>query len=226
MAALWVSVPTYGAIVDLTGASSGSLSVRGTDNTTDMQFETIGLPANGTLSLTKPNVTATADYSLSGTGFDVSNVHYSLGAAGGVSSFADLVGQIQFVPKIDVTYTIAGSLNWSGSWANGVSLFARLQDITDANPGTDLALHFYNKTGVLTNASLAVTPGPGRPTTGTLLKGRTYEFDYELAVDNNRFSPDTGTANGALSITFVPEPATCLLIALGGLGLSPRRRRS
>jgi len=62
---------------------------------------------------------------------------------------------------------------------------------------------------VLTEATLTVTSAAGRPTTGTLAAGRTYEFDFELAADNNRFSPETGTATG-LTRHYLDPPANRL----------------
>lgn len=205
-----VSVPAFGKILSL-GPSSAWLSVRGTDNSTDMQFPPmIWLPSNGTLQcLNQPNVTARADYSFSESGFSISNVRYTLGAAGGFSSFADLYGQIAFTPTVDASYTISGSFSWGGQWCNGITLWARLQDITDANPGTVITNHNYNKTGVLTSVSLLVSPAPDRPVTGTLTAGRTYEFDFELAADNNRYSPEVGTAGGLVGIALTPLQAVC-----------------
>ena len=205
-----VSVPAFGKILSL-GPSSAWLSVRGTDNSTDMQFPPmIWLPSSGTLQcLNQPNVTARADYQFSEGGFSVSNVGYTLGAAGGISSFGDLYGQIAFTPTVDVTYTISGSFSWSGRWSNGVTLWARLQDITDANPGTVITDHSYTKSGVQTAVTLTVTPAAGRPTTGTLIAGRTYEFDFELAADNNRTSPDIGVATGFAGIALVPQHSVC-----------------
>jgi hypothetical protein len=222
---LAVAVPTFGGVVALTGGSMASLSVRGTDNNVDFQPVTVTLPSTGTVTASKPNVTASADYAFLDNGFTISNVSYTLGAAGNVSSSSDLYGQIQFTPVVDATYTVSGSFNWNGSWGNGVTLWARLQDVTDSIPGTDITNHYYSKSGVLTSASLNVTPAAGRPVTGTLLAGRTYEFDFELAADNNMYSPGVGTATGGVSISFVPEPVSFLLLLLGGLPLTLRRRR-
>ena len=204
------TLPAFGKVISL-GPSIAWLSVRGTDNSTDMQFPPmIWLSSAGTLQcLNQPNVTARADYQFSEGGFAVADVQYALGAVNGVSSFADLYGQIAFTPAVDVSYAISGSFSWSGQWSNGVTLWARLQDITDANPGTVITDHFYSKTGVQTAVTLTVTPAPGRPATGTLTAGRTYEFDFELAADNNRFSPQIGTATGLLGITFLPLQPVC-----------------
>jgi hypothetical protein len=217
------AVYSFGNIVDLSAGSIAWLDVRGTDNSTDIQFATVALPANGTLNLAKLDVTASADYAFADTGFSISNVSYSLAAANQVSSFADVYGQIRFTPNVDATYTISGSFNWSGTWANGVTLWARLQDVTDATP-VDITNHFYSKSGVLTTVSLNVTAAAGRPTTGMLTSGRIYEFDFELAADNNVNSPATGTAFGEVAIAFVPEPATLLLFGLGGFGLFRKHR--
>ena len=202
-------VPAFGKILSL-GPSTAWLSVRGTDNSTDMQFPPmIWLPSNGTLQcLNQPNVTARADYGFSESSFSVTNVRYTLGVDNNTSSFADLYGQIAFTPTIDVIYAINGSFSWTGKWCNGVTLWARLQDITDANPGTVVTNHYYSKTGQ-TTVNLTVTPAEGRPNTGTLTAGRTYEFDFELAADNNPLSPDIGIASGLLGMTFVPLQAVC-----------------
>jgi hypothetical protein len=202
-------VPAFGQVISL-GPSIAWLSVRGTDDSLDTQYSPmIWLPSSGNLQcLNQPNVTARADYQFSEGGFSVTNVRYTLGAANGISSFADLYGQIAFTPTVDVIYAINGSFNWSGQWSNGVLLWARLQDITDSNPGTVVTNHFYNTTGQ-TTVTLTVTPAEGRPTTGTLTAGRTYEFDFELAADNNRLSPDIGIASGLLGVTFVPLQAVC-----------------
>ncbi|MBN2514090.1 MAG: hypothetical protein JXB18_14220 [Sedimentisphaerales bacterium] len=202
--------PTFGKIISL-GPSIAWLSVRGTDNSTAMQFPSmIWLPSSGTLQcLNQPNVTAAATYQFNESGFSVSHVNYTLGAANNISSFADLYGQITFTPMIDITYTISGSFSWSGRWSNGVTLWASLQDITNGIPGTVITNHYYNKSGVQTNVILTVTPSANRPVTGTLSAGRTYEFDYELAVDNNPNSPDIGVATGQAGISFVPQTAVC-----------------
>ncbi len=206
---LCAAVPAFGKVISL-GPSSAWLSVRGTDNSLDMQFPPmIWLPSSGTLQCpNQPNVTARADYQFSEGGFSISNVRYTLGAANNTSSVADLYGQIAFTPTVDVVYAINGSFSWSGQWSNGVTLWARLQDITDANPGTVVTNHYYNKTGQ-TTATLTVTPAEGRPTTGTLTAGRTYEFGFELAADNNRLSPEIGIATGLLVVTFSPLQAVC-----------------
>jgi hypothetical protein len=215
-------VPVSGSVVDLTGGSIAWLSVRGTDNSTDFQNATVVLPVSDTLSLAKPNVTASADYAFADTGFTISNVNYSLAAFNHVSSFADLYGQIIFTPNINTPYTISGFFNWSGTWANGVTLWARLQDVTDTTP-VDITNHFYSKNGVLTTVSLNVTAAPGRPTTGMLTSGRIYEFDFELATDNNANSPTAGTASGQVAIAFIPEPVTLLLLGLGTLFMARRK---
>jgi hypothetical protein len=202
-------VPAFGKVISL-GPSIAWLSVRGTDNSLDTQYPPmIWLPSGGTLQcLNQPNVDARADYQLSESGFSVTNVRYTLGAVNNTSSNADLYGQIAFTPTVDVTYSINGSFSWNGQWSNGVLLWARLQDITDGNPGTIVTNHYYNKTGQ-TTVTLTVTQAEGRPMTGTLIAGRTYEFDFELAVDNNPKSPEIGIASGLLGITLVPQQAVC-----------------
>ena len=158
----FIAVPAFGKVFSL-GPSIAWLSVRGTDNSLDTQYPPmIWLPSDGTLQcLNQPNVTARADYQFSEGGFSVSNVRYTLGAANNTSSFADLYGQIAFTPTVDVTYAISGSFSWSGRWNNGALLWARLQDITNANPGTVITNHFYNTTGIQTDAKLDRDPRRG-----------------------------------------------------------------
>ena len=44
------------------------------------------------------------------------------------------------------------------------------------------------------------------PTSGTLLAGVEYEYQFDLAVDNNMYSTQIGSAAGDLALTFtVPE---------------------
>jgi hypothetical protein len=207
-----------------------SLSVRGSDDAVDFQVGGVApAPVNVTLNGSGVNASATATYDVTSSQFDVTGVSYLLGALpGSKTTNADLNGQIMFTPVVDVTWTLGGVFNWSGNWANGVSLFARIQDLTS---GTDVTLHNYTSNGVLSNVSYVVGVGTGKPinivgpVTGTLTQGRQYEFDFELQTDTNKFTQQAGTAAGNMSLVFVPEPATLTVLAFGGLAGLARRRR-
>jgi hypothetical protein len=231
----------YGLIVLMVGCMIGSavggyitpssmlthISVRGTNDVVDFYSPTLGLPSAGTLNASEQNVTAEADYSFSDAGFIISNVDYSLGAANDKSTFAEVYGIIIFTPTVDTDWELSGAYSWAGDWANGFSLFARIQDTATQ---TEVTRHYYDSAGVLSNVNYIVGTGVGNvsnivgPTSGTLLAGVEYEYQFGLAVDNNQYSPQTGSAVGELALDFiVPEPATMLLLGLGGLVLRKRK---
>jgi hypothetical protein len=212
------------SIIDLTSGSLATLSARGTDNSVGFQPVTVALPASGTLSLAQPGMSATVDYSFSAGGFTFSNARFSETAAGGVSTSASADATAYFTPNVPVDYTLAGAFSWSGNWGNGLTLWARLQDVTDMASPINIANHFYSKSGVLSSAALSVTPATGRPTTGTLTPGHIYQIDLELAADNNANSTQTGTAIGNVSLTLTPEPGTLALLVLGAVGMIRRSR--
>jgi len=227
------ATPVLGQLVQLSGGSSTDLQVRGTDNVVDFVPATVSpLPSGDTLVASGPNASATATFAYSDTGFIISDLNYSLGAANQVSTFGQLAGQISFMPLADVIWELDGAYSWDGNWANGVGLFAR---VTDTGTAAVITLHNYGSAGVLSNVSYTVGVGGGNvfndvgPTSGVLLAGHQYLYEFGLSVDTNRFSPEVGTATGNLALTFaaVPEPG---VLALAGLGLPVllaawRRRR-
>lgn len=205
------------------------VSVRGTNDVVDFYSPTPGMPSSGALSASGQDVSASANYSFSDAGFVISDVAYSLGARNNKSSFAEVYGTIIFTPQFDTEWELSGDFTWAGSWLNGFTLFARIQDTATE---TEVTRHYYQTTGVESSASLTVGSGTGNtfnvigPTSGTLLAGIEYEYMFDLAVDNNMYSPQTGTALGDLALTLVvPEPATMLMLGIGGLVLRAHRRR-
>lgn len=224
------AIPALGQLVQLTGGSSIDLQVRGTDNVVDFVPGTVSpLPSGDTLVATGPDADATATFAYSDTAFLITDLDYALGAANDTSSFAQLAGQMRFTPVVDVIWELDGAFSWEGDWANGMSLFARITDTTTADV---ITLHYYDSGGVMSTVSYTVGVGGGNvsnvvgPITGTLQAGREYLYEYGLAVDNNMFSPEVGTATGNLSLTFaIPEPGVFALVGLGLLALLKARVR-
>ncbi|HEY3241749.1 MAG TPA: hypothetical protein VGM03_00220 [Phycisphaerae bacterium] len=206
-----LSASAYGQIA-LNPGSIIWLSLRGTDNVVGFAPAGISsLPANGTLMPMAVGASASAAYDFSSAAFNVNNAQFALSASNGVSSSADLYGQINFTATTAVPWNLAGSLSWMGNWANGVSLFARLQDLTT---GSDVTLHNYASAGVLSSVTLTVGSGGGNsmnvigPTSGTLTAGHAYQYTLELAADSNPYSPQTGMAMGNLSLSFGTQTVT------------------
>jgi len=222
------AIPALAQLVQLTGGSSTDIQVRGTDNVVDFVSATVSpLPSGDTLVATGPDADATATFAYSHTGFVISDLEFSLGAASQVSTFGQLAGQLYFTPTVNVYWELAGAFDWDGDWANGMSLFAQIKDTGTA---AEITKHYYASSGVISSESYTVGLGGGDvsndigPTSGVLLAGHQYEYMFGLALDTNPYSPETGIATGNLSLTFtIPEPSVFALVGLGLLALLKAR---
>lgn len=199
--------PLYSNLITLYDGANNQLTLRGSDFVTQAQFGPVSpLPVIGTFALTGTGASASADYSYTDTGIILSNVQFSLDPG----AFAAVDVTYRLIPHVDLTYTISGSLQTSGGF-NSPTLWIRIQDITAGEPGTDVSNNFKTASGVI-NKTLTIPAADG-----LLQAGRTYRLDLELATDTNSVNNTHVTANGAASITFVPEPMMLSLLGLGYL---------
>ncbi len=206
--------PLYSSLITLYDGANNQLTLRGSDFVTQAQFGPVSpLPVIGTLALTGTGASASADYSYTDTGIILSNVQFSLDPG----AFAAVDTTYRLIPHVDLTYTISGSLQTSGGF-NSPTLWIRIQDITAGEPGTDVSNNFKTASGVI-NKTLTIPAADG-----LLQAGRTYRLDLELATDTNSVNNTHVNANGAASITFIPEPMMLSLMGLGCLGALRRRR--
>jgi len=213
-------------------SDSGLLTVRGSDfNTTSVPFSGGSSNASATVSNSGTGITASADYAYTdnagGAEFAVNNLNYSLMQG----SFAEYFDSITFTPTSNVTYTLAGTMHFSGIFGTP-TLSVQLGD--QATPGVFIVNDFRQASGT-SNATLNLPNNdPNNPLTGTLLSGHSYVLTYDIANDTNlSFNPGTGTATASASLTLSPQggvvvaplPSSLLsgLVLLAGLFTLKRR---
>jgi hypothetical protein len=167
--------------------------------------------------------------SLTDTGFIITFDHIRTTASNSVGQTG---GAIYFSVDEDVFYEAAGAYTAVDSEGRLISLDNYLNDFTTQGP-TIFATHVQSNSTPNESFVLGVAGGDFSnnvygPLTGTLVAGHVYEWGFNAvictfcrAVSNP--SATGATASGFVSLSFVPEPSTALLMGLGLAGLAIRR---
>ena len=179
------------------------------------------LPTGGSVTDTDGAATSTTTYSLSASSFTFTFDHARTATR---YSFAESVVSILFTPDTDVVFTLSGDYS-----ANDVDGMRTVLAITLFDQATHLGIYKSEQVSSSTpNASFTVG-GLGADTsssTNTLLAGR----GYLLLIDTSIVAANTATASaaatGSVTLSFVPEPSTGLLLAMSMLALAVSRGRA
>lgn len=194
--------------------------------------------------LTSDTVTAASlpfsDSTLAVDGVDSSETTYDFSNAGFLfsvdhardgdfSHWTSSNGGIYFSVDDAVDYVAAGSYSAVNPDPQNIALLAGLFDLTTS---TTVFLSEQQSSSEL-NESFVLGLMEGDLSnqligslTGTLIAGHDYIFQYDVTSANiNTLTGGAVTGLGNLSLTFVPEPSTAVLLGIGLGGLARRRTR-
>jgi hypothetical protein len=176
-------------------------------------------------------VTASDGANTTNTSYDLANSGLSIGIDQMINDApAPMTSEVRifFTPDSDVDYAISGIYSAVDPVGRYIALDALLTDHL-----TSTALYYFSNVslgttnesftlGVPSGNFLAVETGA---LTGTLLAGHVYSL-YVYAELNPFGNSSTSAARGTgyVSLSFVPEPSTGLLVIAGLLGLAGWRR--
>ena len=184
-----------------------------------------GLPYSYTSTSIDGLAASEAGYSLTNSGFDITLDHARTGA---YLSIAQSSGYIYFSADQDIDYIASGSYTAVDPSGRRTLLYSRLHDDTAGSYVYRAEQQSY--TTVNESFTLGGSGGDSYnfnsgSLTGTLIAGHNYQFHYNTFVlADTTASPSGVTGTGNVSLTFVPEPTTALLLTLGLALLGIRRR--
>jgi PEP-CTERM motif len=148
--------------------------------------------------------------------------------AGPSSTFA--LVEVSFIPDANVGYSLSGFFNGyldeTAGMQLGVDLYDSDSDITlfNSNQSTDYASPPTVGFTLGTHGGADIDELTGS-LTGTLLAGHHYSLFVFASFGNDHASYSFSNASGNVTLAFVPEPGTGLLVMAGVLGLSASRKR-
>lgn len=229
-AALFLLTPPASALtVTLNGAGTSYMYTAADDRSGGDAYETLyptALPYSDTSTSVDGGASSESEYDLSDAGFDITFDHSRVST---LDSYGYSAGLIYFSVDQDVDYVASGSYSVVDPDGRSVLLNTLLWDLTaasslfvsqqesNATPNESFTLggtggdYYNNNTGSLT---------------GTLIAGNDYRLYYAIDLYTSPSASTSGaTATGSVSLSFVPEPGTGLLVMTGVLGLALRRRR-
>ena len=211
------------------GNTTSIASYAGVSQSAQDVVQPSSFPVSDTLNAVSGIDTSTTAVSLTNTAFSIDMTHSRDSA---FNHWAKTEGFVYFSVDQDVDYEATGSysvLDGGGSGAN-VQLYGVLQDLTAAND-----LFFSDQqSGGDPNESFTLGLSEGSVSnftvgslTGTLLAGHDYVFAFGATSANVGFAASgTVSGSGNITLTFIPEPSTALLLGLGLVGLSKKRKRA
>ncbi len=221
-----------GATISLGGPAASDISRLeasawvGSLRATAGSLQPAALPFVDDHSATEGGSSVQAEYALASASLQAS---FSMELGLDFVPFSAVDGRIYFSVDRPATYLLGGSL--MGSDADGIRLFqsATLFDLTtwttlfqaqqDARDVSDTTLSLGLQEGNFDNQLVGST-------TGALLPGRFYFFEYRSVLQDQDASSTTGSVgSGSFRLLVVPEPSAHLAMALGLLVLGAWRSR-
>jgi hypothetical protein len=188
------------------------------------------VPDSGSVTATHGGVTATTGFAFSDSGITLTFDHIRAptlyaAAYGGTAVNGDR--QIQFVPNANVPYVLEGVYTTVDVDGGYVEFRAAFLDITantvlfvnaqssDSTPNESFVLGLQQ--GDRDNHLVGSL-------SGMLIAGHTYALTTLATTQSLSNATTSATGTGHLSLTFVPEPSTGLLVIAGLLGFAVRRK--
>jgi hypothetical protein len=183
------------------------------------------LPFLASESVVEGAAAAGATFDLSNAGFEI---RFGLARpGGGTFGRGESLAHVYFSVDEEVAYAIDGSFGAIDPDGADAIFVVELIEIRGVASDT---LFFSRQESTHTPDQSFVVGGAGGDSVnellgsaaGTLLPGREYQFFFHALLGAQQAPSQPGTASGSARITFVPEPATGLLLAVGGLVLARR----
>jgi hypothetical protein len=182
------------------------------------------LPRSGTLTATDGGGSSVTSYSLTNDGF-----HWTMNqtVVSTLNATSQTNATIYFMVDQDVDYAISGSYGLISGGAPLISLGFSIRDDV-AGPfvysGGHSSRQVAGETFTLGASGGNIFDDEEGSLTGTLLAGHQYILVLQSHLLSNLTSQAAGSATGSVTLTFVPEPATASLVALGLVAFAARRR--
>ena len=216
-------VASAAIIILSSNVSAGASSTNGPGQV--LLYQPTSIPESGTVTATDGLAMSETGFSLSDDGFTITFDHQR---TSNFLSYASGQASVFFRSDRDTPYMLSGA--YSSNDPEG--RLTRLETLLTSPTGTDL---FSNgqQSHSTPNESFVIGESGGDTrnsltgsATGTLLAGRLYDFVAFAALE---MFPIPGTApaagSGSITLSFVPEPSTGLLLSAGLLTLGIARRK-
>jgi hypothetical protein len=182
---------------------------------------------DGAVTDTRGATSADTSYSLSSTAF-VFDIEHARGPE--PLSWAVTGLNLYFRPESDVGYVFSG---WYAADDPDGRITRLYVGLKDSETGAIVFENYQDSIATPDEAFLLGLEGGDNDNilagslTGTLVGGRTYQLNLAISLRQASSVVDPlspATASGQVALTFIPEPGTGALVALGLLGLEVRRR--
>jgi hypothetical protein len=187
---------------------------------------TSSLPFIDSTNIVNGSDSSSAAYGLSNAGFQIS---FEQARSGNFAHWTKSSGSVYFSVDTNVDFLAAGTFTGIHADPQTLAFAAGLADLTT---GTMVFLSQQQSNNQLNETfTLGLAEGDALNAfvgalAGTLLAGHQYLFQYEAQSANiNTLTGAPVSAHGSVSLSFVPEPSTALLLGMGLAALARRGAR-